>query len=71
MEEDKQKAQRMVGLRHAHGKFLRKQVRKKEEGKISARKAFFEEGVRLNQEARERYAWVATGGMYSYIISCE
>lgn len=54
MEEDKQKAQTKATLRYAHAKVLRGQVRTKEEGKISARKAFFEEGVRLDLEAKER-----------------
>ena len=55
MEADKQKAHATAIIRRSHAKELRKQVHVKEEGKITARKAFFQEGVRLDLEARERY----------------
>ena len=40
--------------RLAHAEDVRKQVRKKEEEKMATRKAFFDEGSKLDQEARER-----------------
>lgn len=54
MNEEKQKDQHLASLRHTHGKEIRKQVRNKEEDKIMARKDFFEEGRRLDQEIKER-----------------
>ena len=54
MDEEKQKDQYLSSLRYTHGKEIRKQVRDKEEDKIMARKSFFEEGRRLDQEIKER-----------------
>lgn len=54
MAEDKEKAQATAVLRRSHAKELRKQVHEKEEGKIFARKAFFEEGKKLDLEIKER-----------------
>ena len=54
MEAEKQKQMKGAVKRHAHAEDVRKQVREKEAEKITARRAFFEEGVKLDQEARER-----------------
>ena len=54
MEAEKQKQLKEATKRHAHAEDVRKQVREKEGEKIAARRAFFEEGVKLDQEARER-----------------
>ena len=40
--------------RMEHAKEVRKQVRQKEQERIDGRKAFFEEGIKIDQEARER-----------------
>ena len=54
MEQEKRRAEEKAALAHEHALELRKQVQQKGEEKISARKAFFEEGILLDQEARER-----------------
>lgn len=54
MTEDKDKATKMASLRKSHAQELRKQVHGKETEKVMARKAFFEEGTRLDHEAKER-----------------
>ena len=38
----------------SHAEEVRKQIRKKEQERILDRNAFFEEGVKLDEEARER-----------------
>ena len=55
METDKKKQDGDAKRRHAHAQEVRKQVRMKEEEKIDARKNFFEEGIKLDQEAKDRY----------------
>lgn len=40
--------------RHQHAEEVRQQVREKEKDRIKARNAFFEEGIKLDQEARAR-----------------
>ena len=40
--------------RHQHADDVRLQIREKEKDRIHARNAFFEEGIRLDQEAKER-----------------
>ena len=42
--------------RHQHADDVRLQIREKEKDRIHARNAFFEEGIRLDQEAKERQA---------------
>ena len=54
MEQDKEKQAKGAQRRHTHAEEVRKQVREKEEGKIAARRAFFEEGIKLDHEAQER-----------------
>ena len=54
MAEEKEKAETMAAFRKSHAQELRKQVHNKETEKIMGRKAFFEEGFRLDQEAKER-----------------
>ena len=57
-EAEKKKQSEGLTRRLAHAEEVRKQVREKEKEKISTRTAFFEEGSKLDQEARER--WVIT-----------
>lgn len=40
--------------RHAHAEDVRRQIREKESLRIAERNAFFEEGVKLDEEARAR-----------------
>ncbi len=54
MDADKTKQSDNAAKRAAHAEEVRKQVRKKEEEKIGMRRAFFEEGIQLDHEARER-----------------
>ena len=54
MELDRQKQEELGRRRHTHAVEVRKQVKMKEEEKIAQKKAFFEEGTKLEQEARER-----------------
>ncbi|XP_064407345.1 cilia- and flagella-associated protein 45-like [Halichondria panicea] len=51
---DKSKQATDAQRRHAHAEEIRKQVRKKEEERIGARRGFFEEGNKLDQEAKDR-----------------
>ena len=54
MEADEQ-AQRFAALqRRAHAAEIRKQVQQKEQEMIESRRQHFEEGFKLNQEAKER-----------------
>lgn len=41
--------------RHQHADEVRQQIREKEKERINATKAFFEEGNKLDQEAKLRY----------------
>ena len=41
--------------RHQHAEEVRQQIREKEKDRIKARNAFFEEGIKLDQEAKARY----------------
>lgn len=52
-DEQQQKVAHARRLHHASE--VRKQVQDLEQQKINARKAFFEEGIKLDQEAQERY----------------
>lgn len=51
-DEQQQKASHTRRLQHAAE--VKKQVREMEQQKVDARKSFFEEGVKLDQEAKER-----------------
>lgn len=41
--------------RHQHSDEVRQQIREKEKDRIHARNAFFEEGIKLDQEAKARW----------------
>ena len=41
--------------RHQHAEEVRLQIREKEKDRVKARNAFFEEGIKLDQEAKARY----------------
>ncbi|XP_013412315.1 cilia- and flagella-associated protein 45-like [Lingula anatina] len=53
---EKEKRLEVEGMkkRYRHADDVRLQIREKEEEKINARNAFFEEGVKLDEEARQR-----------------
>ena len=51
-EEEEQLVAAQRRLQHADE--VRRQVRQREQERVDARKAFFEEGVKLDQEASER-----------------
>lgn len=40
--------------RHQHSEEVRQQIREKEKDRTHARNAFFEEGIKLDQEAKAR-----------------
>lgn len=46
----------MVKERYSHADDVRKQIRDKEQIKISERNAFFEEGIKMETEAKQRRA---------------
>ena len=54
MEQEKKKQETDAARRHAHAEEVRKQVREKEAERVMHRRAFFDEGIKLDQEARER-----------------
>ena len=54
MGQDKEKEEVSSKRRHEHAQEVRKQVREKEREKVTARKVFFEEGIKLDHEAKER-----------------
>ena len=54
MEDDKEKQVSAARRRQEHAQQVRKQVAEKEAERVAGRKAFFEEGIKLDQEARER-----------------
>lgn len=60
MQQDKDKELASSKRCHEHAREVREQVRKKEEERVTACKVFFEEGIKLDQEAKERS--VAEGG---------
>lgn len=45
---------KLAERRHHHADEVRRQVKEKEMEKIQKRQAFFDEGIKLDQEARER-----------------
>lgn len=53
-EQDRKKQEVDAARRHTHAEEVRKQVREKEAEKVNQRRAFFEEGIKLDQEAKER-----------------
>ena len=49
-------ADRVEGIRrHQHAEEVRQQIREKEKERIKVTNAFFEEGIKLDQEAKARY----------------
>ena len=54
MEQEGKKQEADATRRHTHAEEVRKQVREKEAHKQNQRKAFFEEGIKLDQEAKDR-----------------
>ena len=54
MAQDKNKQATSSKRRHEHAQEVRRQVKVKEGEKIATRRAFFEEGIKLDQEAKER-----------------
>jgi hypothetical protein len=51
-DEENEKAAHLRRMDHASD--VRKQIKEKEQDRVTARKSFFEEGLRLDQEARDR-----------------
>ena len=56
VEREKREEDEVRKKRLSHADEVRAQIRKKEQERISERNAFFEEGVRLDEEARARRA---------------
>ena len=54
MEQDRQKGEVSSKRRQEHAQEVRKQVKEKEGKKVTARNAFFDEGIKLDHEAKER-----------------
>ena len=54
VEREKREEEDVRKKRLGHADEVRAQIRKKEQERISDRNAFFEEGVRLDEEARAR-----------------
>ena len=54
MEQEGKKQEADATRRHTHAEEVRKQVREKEAHKQNQRRAFFEEGIKLDQEAKDR-----------------
>ena len=54
MAEEKKKQEVDASRRHKHAEEVRKQVREKEQERVTNRRAFFDEGKKLDQEAREQ-----------------
>lgn len=46
--------------RHQHADEVRQQIREKEKERVKATNSFFEEGIKLDQEAKARYDLVAS-----------
>ena len=62
---DEQQQKTSLTRRLQHASEVKKQVREIEQQKINAKKSFFEEGIKLDQEAKERY--LQSGYQYSYL----
>ena len=56
LKEEKRNKIKVIG-RHQHEEEVRQQIREKEEQRALDRKAFFEEGIKLDMEAKARYIW--------------
>ena len=56
VEKQKREEDQARSKRHQHADSVRAQIREKEQVRISERNAFFEEGVKLDEEARARRA---------------
>ena len=56
MEKEKAEEEEQHDKRLLHAEDVRKQIRQKEQLKIGERHSFFEEGVKINEEARARRA---------------
>ncbi|XP_052804822.1 cilia- and flagella-associated protein 45-like isoform X2 [Mya arenaria] len=56
VEKERREEQEAKKKRHGHADDVRAQIREKEQVRISERNAFFEEGVKLDEEARARRA---------------
>ncbi|XP_070551420.1 cilia- and flagella-associated protein 45-like isoform X2 [Ptychodera flava] len=56
MEKEKDEEQKVHMRKMTHAEDVRKQIREKEQLKIADRNAFFEEGIKLDEEARARRA---------------
>lgn len=56
VEREKREEDEVRKKRLSHADEVRAQIRKKEQERIAERNAFFEEGVRLDEEARARRA---------------
>jgi hypothetical protein len=54
VEKEKREEQEARKKRLTHADDVRKQIRDKEQVRVLERNAFFEEGVKLDEEARER-----------------
>ena len=54
MEQDKTKDEASLKRRQEHAREVRRQIQKKEEEFVTARRDFFDEGMKLDQEAKER-----------------
>ena len=53
-----EEADRVEGIRrHQHAEEVRQQIREKEKERVKVTNAFFEEGIKLDQEAKARYVW--------------
>ena len=68
---DEQQQKTSLTRRLQHASEVKKQVREIEQQKINAKKSFFEEGIKLDQEAKERYLTTDThintySNMYVY-----
>ena len=54
MEQEKKKEETSLKHRQQHAREVRSQIQTKEKEFVTTRKGFFEEGMKLDQEARER-----------------
>lgn len=56
LEVEQEKEAKLIKERYSHADDVRKQIRDKEQIKISERNAFFEEGIKMETEAKQRRA---------------
>ena len=57
MERDRQAQLKAESRRKSHAEEVRKQVKLREEQLIQSRRDYFQEGIKLDQEARDRYEY--------------